>query len=497
KALQEKLAREELERKQKEEQARKALQEKLAREELERKQKEDRDRYLDQCTILRGDCRLFVDTQNRCLRIYFKDEEITALGGINSIFFLPDLSQPCWRTVQDLPQPCWSIDKMNKNELLLVLDFTVLKQFWRLTFEQDNILTIKIAIELKTKISIVNRFVRLELSSQYNAWETSLEKGLFPDAQYVNNMSPVRLKDVRVSRIAASSSQEKLPRLIFEVTGENEQYVVGIFRQQQGSQEFSCLSFCPIISWVDRSLPEGKYDFFEGRIIFNSPEELEDKSRAKSRALISNQNLSFSFDRGQGNISWNGKILSNGLGVYTALRSQNIWYDSAQAAWKYIKKDKKHMVIEGRWPYIPIAQTWRFEVISENQVRWDIDMEIYDRVKIEIEQASIMLNEKYKKWFVEDLVKGDFLEEFTEDYDILPFRYWYGVVKNNGLAAGGKLLPKLIFTNIMPAQMSKGLLENSDYLYRSRILQYQRCNSQVLFPKKYSYFSGVIKIEAK
>jgi hypothetical protein len=69
------------------------------------------------------------------------------------------------------------------------------------------------------------------------------------------------------------------------------------------------------------------------------------------------------------------------------------------------------------------------------------------------------------------------------------------MVDENGLAAIGNSVPKVIFTNTMFEQMSRGLVENSDYLYCSRILQYQRYNHEALSAKKYPYFSGEIKIE--
>jgi hypothetical protein len=338
--------------------------------------------------------------------------------------------------------------------------------------------------------------VRLEISNKYDAWETSLEEGLFSDAQYINNISPVRLKDVRVCRIAVSACEKKLPRLIFEVTGKNEQYVAGIFKQQQNNQEYSCVSFCPTLPWSDKTLPAGKHDFFEGKIIFGLQEKLENNNNVESNVFIgAPEGLGFSFNRGRGNILLGERILSNGLGVYTALRSQNIWYDSTQAAWSCVEKSKRQMVIQGRWPYIPVAQVWKLEIISKNIIRWQAQMEIYAPVSIEIEQASVMLGKEYEKWLVGNLIRGDFLDEFTRDYDILPFRYWYGMVDENGLAAIGNSVPKVIFTNTMFKQMSRGLVENSDYLYCSRILQYQRYNRGILTAKKYPYFSGEIKIE--
>jgi hypothetical protein len=89
------------------------------------------------------------------------------------------------------------------------------------------------------------------------------------------------------------------------------------------------------------------------------------------------------------------------------------------------------------------------------------------------------------------------MDDFTLDYDILPFRYWYGEAIGKELVVAEKGLPTVIFSNENPDQMPRALIENSDYLYHGRLLQYQKYNNKLLIPKKHLYFSGVIKIEDK
>ncbi|MDD5078094.1 MAG: hypothetical protein PHQ84_03720, partial [Candidatus Omnitrophica bacterium] len=403
-----------------------------------------------------------------------------------------------WCLTNNLDASSWFVEKPGPEELMIIFDFNFLKQRWHLSFKENGILDIKITINASSEFSVDNRFVRLELLNKYDLWETSHEHGSFSGSQYLNDILPVRLKNMRVCQAAVAAEKKCVPRAIFEVTGKVEQYVTAIFKQRQGEQEASCISFSPVLSWTERSLAPGENLFFEGRIIFDEQKKLTDKSYIKSKALIARGDLSFSFDRGRGEFTWKGKSLNKGLGVYTALRSQDIWYDSTQAAWKYIVKEKEHLVVEGQWAYIPVSQTWELKFISENSLRWEVRMGIYSRTSIEIEQASIMLREEYRRWKVENDIHGEFLDEFTRDYDILPFRYWYGPAGRSGLMAESDSLPRVTFINTTGAgRMPKGLLENSDYLYRSRIIQYQRCNTGALSPKKYAYFSGVIKIEDK
>ena len=124
-------------------------------------------------------------------------------------------------------------------------------------------------------------------------------------------------------------------------------------------------------------------------------------------------------------------------------------------------------------------------------------MEIHKETVIELEQAGIMLISSYKSWSAGKEAKGEFQDDFTPDYDILPFRYWYGKADKDTLTACGKDLPRVSFLNTAAATMARGLVENSDFIYSSRLLQYQKSNEKTLPPKKYPYFSGVIEVGNK
>jgi hypothetical protein len=126
-------------------------------------------------------------------------------------------------------------------------------------------------------------------------------------------------------------------------------------------------------------------------------------------------------------------------------------------------------------------------------------MEIYEEIFLEIEQTNLMLSSAYKKWSVPGAGGGDFTDEYTQDYDILPFRFWYGKPVSAGLVAEAEGFPRISFAcrgSLKDARL-KGIVENSDALYQGRMLQYQKTNSDKLLPAGYPYFEGTMTINPK
>jgi len=470
-------------KKQKEDELRR---EQLANEERLKKEKETREAYLSQHTIQRQEMRVFVDLEERRLRIYYKEKELTAGGGINSIFLLKDL-YPC----------CWNAKKTSEYQMILTLAFVDLTQIWDICLEENNIISLNISSETKTDLPLDNRFIRLELSKAYELWQTPSESGDFLKTQYAQEIAPVRLKNSRISCLAALSKIKYLPTIRFEITADQDNYVAGIFKQRSADEETTCLSFYAIVPWIENVIPKGKHSLFNAKISFGSTEIIQEKDMPATGAVLCSIDTALKFDKGRYRIYYKSKEITSGLGLYTAMRSQNIWYDSCQAVWSIIKQDDKLISLYGKWPYIPVSQIWQIELIAQDQWRWRVDMEIHKETSIELAQAGIMLVADYSEWSASQGSKGEFLNDFTSDYDILPFRYWYGKAEGNTLAVSGMNLPNLSFSNTLPAIMPGGLVENSDFIYCGRLLQYQKINNKTLPLKKYPYFSGVIKVENK
>ena len=451
------------------------------------KQQEELAKLRASHTIASGHLRLYADLENKAIRLYYKDRELTDGDGLYSSF----KASGDWFRLNNAQ---WRIEKISEKELILTFSYQPLmvSQIWKLAFKDEDTLRIKVEIEVNKPVLLTNQDIILELKDEYKYWLTAYEKGDFLVNQYINDDGPIRLKENKASKvILKSETNNHSPQLFFEVISQVSRWVLGIYKRKKENEEHVCLNFALIIPKKETLISPGRYTYFEGNIILDKDIKLEETTLAGGLEL-SRGDLKLIFDRGRGKVFWGEKELTLGLGIYTSIRSSGIWYDSYQAIWQINEKNDNKIIILGDWPYIPISQIWQIELIDKNSILWKIDTEIYEELNLEIEQANLMLSSEYKSWVIPDVNKGEFLNEYTQDYDILPFRFWYGKSKRIGVI--DDKLPSVLFNCNSVDDFFRAIVENTDYLYKARLLQYQKSNVAKLSPKKYTYFEGVIKI---
>jgi hypothetical protein len=426
---------------------------------------------------------------NKAIRLYYKDKELTKCNGLHSSFY----ASQRWFT---MGAARWDIKEISRERLVLVLDYApvALSQIFTLTCKGE---TIEIAVELQlsSPIILTNYDVKFEFDNEYKNWATLYESGDFFVDQYIKNICPIRLKENKASKVILKPLNGKnKPTLLFE-SGFKNGSLFGICKRRDGKEECLCFNFSAIIPRKENFIKAGRHRYFEGSIVLNKDLKPEESVLHKS-AEFSKGHLKFIFDEGRGKIFWRTKELTAGLGLYTSARALGIWHDSYQAIWDIEQKDRNKIVAKGDWPYIPISQLWQIELAGDNEILFTVDMDVYEEVTLEIEQASLMLSSEYKNWAVPGAGKGEFLDEYPQDYDILPFRFWYGKPPQNQIGAVKELsLPALIFKNKLDDIAIRGIAENADYIYRARLLQYQKCSMVKFLPGKYRYFCGAIELD--
>lgn len=445
-----------------------------------------------QRTVSSGNLRIFADLECKTIRLYYKDKEITKGRGLGNEFCISKK----WFLLSDAQ---WQIQKVSENELILTFNYESLplSQIWNLICKKDT-LEIKIELDIKEPISFTNYDVRLELLNKFRDWLTPYEQGNFLINQYINNIAPIRLKESKISKFVLRPEIDvSIPELLFESLSEPEKWIFSAYKSRVEEEEDVCLNFSLIIPKKEGLVNPGKYIYFKGKIALDKRIKLEEESILKKIVGLNKGNLKFIFDSGRSRIFWGQKELTLGLGVYTSVRSSGIWYDSHQAKWQINLKDDNKIIVTGDWPYIPISQIWQIKLIDKNLIFWMVEMEVYGEVNIEIEQINLMLSSEYKTWLISNINKGEFLDEFVHDYDILPFRFWYGKPDNRQISVESENLPSILFKCNLEDKFFRAIIENTDYLYKARLLQYQKSNVVKLLPKKYTYFAGEIKIEPK
>ncbi|MFH1519735.1 MAG: ABC transporter ATP-binding protein [Candidatus Omnitrophota bacterium] len=457
---------------------------------LLREQQAERARLCAQRTIASGSLRLFADTETKSLRLFYKDKEITRGRGLNSSFLI----KTDW---YDLSFGQWQLKKISDQKFILSVDYESLfiSQVWILVC-QKNALMIKIRTKFNKPILISNQLMFLHLCSRYEKWESTYEHGNFLNEQYIGDIAPVRLKDNKITEILfKSGNKADLPKLVIYVFSQPERRTMSIHRYKQANDKVLCVNSSLIVHDQEKSTELGNTTCFEGKIVLGEKLDIKKNTRKINSVKLVDNNLEFIFNQGKGGISLSGKELTSGLGVYTSIRSSGVWYDSYQAFWRVNQKKNNQLKVTGYWPQIAILQVWQIKMAGDNLIFWQVNMEVSEQLDLEICQTNIMLCPQYKNWVVSNYGYGKFLDEYTQRYDILPFRFWYGKGEEIIAKADTEALPRISFKNDMKTAKLRAIVENTDNLYQARLLQYQKENVHKLLPGKYSYFKGIIKIE--
>jgi len=475
-------------------------QEEQRQELLKRQQEERQQRLLEQQkeqqrlqalhTISSGNLRLFADVEAKSLRLYYKDKEITREGGLHSLFLVNNI----WYS---LSSGVWQIKKVSEKELSLILNYETLSlsQIWTLICKKDTLM-VKIKAKFNKPTLVSNQLTLLQVHDGYKKWESVYERGNFSNEQYINGIAPVRLKDNKISKVLLKpKSDGDTPELSFSVFSQLDKRTMNIHKYKRVNNKGICLNSSLIISKKERLIEPGKYTYCEGEIILGEAAKIEKFARKVNAVELSRNYMKFVFDQGKGGIFLKEEELTSGLGVYTSARSLGIWYDSYQAVWEVKQKENNKLTAIGHWPHIALSQIWQIKIAGKNLIFWQVDMEIHEQLDLEICQANIMLCPQYKNWVVSKYGRGNFLDEYTQKYDILPFRFWYGKAKE--IAAEAETLPGVCFKDDTKDKNLRAIVENTDDLYRARLLQYQKANNRKILPGKYSYFKGIIKIESQ
>ena len=442
-------------------------------------------------TIYSANTKVFADPNNRRVKIFYQDKEITRGWGLyTTVLFAGD---EIWFNSYDNDTQ-WEIEKISARQLKLRITdkrLTFFSSDWELTLDEDDLLEIKILARTTKECSPVYRDLRLEVSDEYKSWKTAYEEGGFSLKNYIQDLAPIRLKNNKVAGlILEAQAKSNLSDLSFYASMQSEEIVLNISKRLELRNEYIDLRFSTIVPRDGQAALPGENIFFKGGLDLGKKVEL--KKSLNAGIILNKQDLKLVFDRGRTGILWKEKELTRDLGMYTSVRCGSVWYDSYQAVWNISKADSDKIIAVGSWPNVPILQFWHLELRGDNSIYWKIDMESYKKVSLEIEQVNLMLSSVYDSWSIPNASQGKFIDEYTANYDILPFRFWYG--KSSEITASALDLPKVSFKNNLKDSDLRAIVENTDSLYRARLLQFQKSIAVGSEIKKYRYFEGVVKI---
>ena len=212
---------------------------------------------------------------------------------------------------------------------------------------------------------------------------------------------------------------------------------------------------------------------------------------------LTNMKLNLHFSEGQCCLRHTPNVLTTGMGLYTSLYADGIWYDSTQALWSVISAGVDRLVVVGRWPWLPVSQIWDIQLVSDTKIRLDLSMQVLKAFPLKVYETALMLDPVYRHWSA-----GEAVHVFPKDVTLDDFfriclssRAADG---HNGLLLRGDAMPALAFIpDLLPQQ--RIMLENAAHLNgaESRLLHCSRVHKQedsFVEAGEYNFFKGFINI---
>lgn len=451
----------------------------------------DIDNYLtniyEDSVLYNGKLRLTFD--KGCAILYYDSINLTKPSHMNTSIY----ANKRW-FFSNLAQ--WEVKKESKDKLVAKgrwQDFPIV-QIWEIEMTSESSFLWKINIQVNEEIDLEEQHAWLMCSQDYKSWFCDYGKGFFPD-KFLELQLDMLQRCIPDGIIGLQSQNRQFPMLSFKIAKELKNFAK-IF-----NSDFYAKSR---ILRVDRVEPEeavrlspGAYPCFAIEVVLDKDKQVHIED---SENMLKDERLRFFFDRGNGRIYWDGVELTKKLGLYTSLRSQGRWYDSASSAiWKTEEKNKDTIKVLGKWLHLPIVQYWEIRLREGNTIAFNVKMEVEREVEVDRLQTNLMLSESYHKWMAEAAngLFPIFKDYIDDDWESI----WSGRADSKYIGVSESLtndihLPPVIF---FPQELNAACLLNiinSDINHRSRILQYLNSNKMQISPGQYNYFSGKISIKS-
>ena len=192
-------------------------------------------------------------------------------------------------------------------------------------------------------------------------------------------------------------------------------------------------------------------------------------------------------------IFYNGLEITEGSGLSASINAAGLRDDSFEAKKQIVESRRDSCRVRVIFKDLPLIQFWSIKLKEENQIEWQVDMEIKRHLVIDEFRMACLVKVAYKNWV------SDYLQENFPR----PDSHWRDLYLNNTLSSlvgvrfpvGGKCLPLVI----LEAQDKNlfSLVQNSPVDINAHVIGFRHINPKEqkdYLPGHYHLFSGVMNL---
>ncbi|MDP3041915.1 MAG: hypothetical protein Q8N62_04190, partial [Candidatus Omnitrophota bacterium] len=427
-----------------------------------------------------GKLKLYFD--ERKARLYWDDLELTKHFALNTIFSFNEKWYGSSYTD-------WQITRIDRERLHITIDYRDIPivHKWVMTITADNELTWEVGMQIKKTVNIKHKKMGLFVLSEYKRWFNASEEGEFPESFNWENLFLNRTDSCGFGVKPVGGC----PGILFEVDAE------GIPLIQNTSKEFCAraLQFELADDAQSGYYEPGYYKWGSGRIKIIEDKAVIDRYIENEREKLilaksfGSDKLRLFFDEGEAKILWNELELTKGIGMHIALNVNGNWYDSLHAEWQFKKLSQEKIYINVRYRDIPVEQKWTLSLTGEEELVWDVDIQVKETLQIPHKKISLFLSDKYTHWF-NSSEEGEFPRGFN----------WERIFLNQIDSRGFGVKPAGDYPGILFEVNVEGapLIQNTNEQLKGRAVQFElsdgKDNIQYAPGNTYKLFSGKIRL---
>lgn len=385
----------------------------------------------------------------------------------------------------------WNIRRQGEDKLIATGKWLnlPLTQIWQLKTVGESSFSWEVSMQVDKELEIEQQHFYVTAHKDYTHWFSKYGSGEFPDTFFDTHMDMMQ-RCIPDGDIGLLSQNSQYPSLCMKFSNEHHNFAK-IFNADFYQKAR--------ILRIEKVEPEENIRFSSGSYpCFSLDISLDKVMRIPQNfSILQNKKLKFIFNNGSGRIFWDGKELTKRLGLYTSLRSQGRWHDSASTAIWETHKDDNVIKATGEWEKLPLRQSWEIKLSREGIIEFSIRMTLDETIEVDRLQTNLMLSEGYSQW-----VKGkerylfpEFRADIDDDWDVIySERNGLNYVCVVGEAQGESALPAVKLSPYGPVAGFCLHIVNSDVYHRGRVLQHLDFTRKVLPAAEYLYFYGRIMV---
>jgi len=166
-----------------------------------------------------------------------------------------------------------------------------------------------------------------------------------------------------------------------------------------------------------------------------------------------------------------------------------LWTDSTKADWQIQEQGKDYLKIKISFHDLPLIQTWKIKINNEQQIEWQIDMEINERLHIDEFRIACLTDPRYKTW----------INDYQQGYFPRLQNYWCDLCPSDQPASlvgvrfptGERFLPSFMLE--IRGERLLPLIQNPPQSHNTHIVGFRRIDPEEkkdYSPGFYNFFTG-------